>query len=146
MRMPIAVTMLVVGLTLGFAVTASPSWISIGLLGSSLVIGGLAGVLIAVFGRMSRARRERWHAAGPWLIAAGGILWLAVHPVYIKYLDLVSLGFVMALSGLVTTALAAYFVSPWRNRGVIRSWLTPPQPYDYDRTTAYEELPGDRRW
>lgn len=146
MRMPVAVTMLVLGLALGFAVTASPDWISIGLLGSSLFIAGAGGLLIAVFGRMSRARREPWHAAGPWLLAAGGTLWLAVHPVYIKGIDLVNLGFVVALVGFVATALAAYFVSPWRGRGLLRSWITPQQPYDNDQTALLQRPPEDRRW
>lgn len=144
MRLPVAVTMLVVGLALGFAVTASPSWISIGLLGTSLVIAGAGGLLVAVLGRISRARRERWHAAGPWLLAVGGTLWLAVHPVYVEGIDLVNLGFIIAVSGLVSTALATYLVSPWRGRGVLKSWLTPVQPPDDDRTMMIRPPPEDR--
>lgn len=146
MRMWVAVTLLVVGLALGFAVTISPSWISIGLLASSLVIAGASGLLIAVLGRMSRARRERWQAVGPWLLAAGGTLWLALHPIYIRGLDLVNLGFIMAVCGLITTALAAYFVSPWRGRGVLRSWLRPQEPYDPDKTALMQQPPADRHW
>lgn len=146
MRLWVAVTMLVIGLILGFAVTASPSWISVGLLGSSLVIAGLAGLLIAVLGRISRARREPWQAAGPWLLAAGCTLWLAVHPFYVTGIDLLNLGFVLALCGLLTTALAAYFVSPWRGRGVVRSWLRPQQPYDPDQTALMQRPPVERHW
>jgi len=144
--MPMAVTMLMAGLALGFAVTASPSWVSIGLLGSSLVVAGLGGLLVAVLGRISGARRERWHAAGPWLIAVGGILWLAVHPVYVKGVDLVNLGFIVAVSGVVSTGLAAYLVSPWHARGILRSWLQVQQPYDPDQTTLIQPPPDDRRW
>ena len=145
MRMPVAIALIAVGLALGFAVTASPSWLSIGLLGSSLVIGGLGGLLIAVLGRTSRARRERWHAAGPWLMVAGGTLWLAVHPVYVKGVDLVNLGFITAVCGLITTAVAAYLVSPWRGRGILASWLRPPrQEYDDDRTLLMQRPPDDR--
>ncbi len=149
MRMSVAVAMLVVGLTLGFAVTASPSWISIGLLSTSLVIAGLAGLLIAVLGRISGARRERWQAIGPWLLAGGGILWLAVHPFYVRGLDLVSLGFIMAVCGLITTGVAAFLVSPWRGRGILRSWLSPQQSqeaYDPDNTTMLQQPPVDRGW
>ena len=142
----VAVTMLVIGLTLGFAVTISPSWISIGLLGTSLAIAGGSGLLIAVLGRMSRVRRERWQAVGPWLLAAGGTLWLAVHPIYIKGLDLVNLGFIMTVCGLIATALAAYFVSPWRGRGVVQSWLRPQESYDPDKTTLMQQPPADRHW
>lgn len=146
MRMWVAVTMLVVGLTLGFAVTISPSWISLGLFSTSLVIAGAAGLAIAVMGRISRVRREFWHAVGPWLLAAGGTLWLAIHPIYIKGIDLVSLGFIMAVCGLIATALAAYFVSPWRGRGVVRSWLRPQEAYDPDKTTLMQQPPIDRQW
>lgn len=132
--MPVAVTMIVGGLVLGFAVTASPSWLSIGLLGSTLVLAGLAGLLIAALGRVSGARRERWHAAGPWLMLAGGALWLAIHPPYVKGVDLVSLGFIIAVTGLVVSALAAYLVSPWRRRGAVMSWLRPgPLPESFPR-------------
>lgn len=143
----VAVTMLVVGLTLGFAVTISPSWISLGLFSASLVVAGASGVTIAVMGRMSRVRRELWHAIGPWLLAAGGTLWLALHTPYIKGLDLVSLGFILALCGLIATALAAYFVSPWRGRGIVQSWLRPQQDaYDPDKTTLMQRPPVERHW
>lgn len=125
MRMPIAVSLIVAGLILGFAVTVSPSWLSIGLLGTALVLTGAAGLLIAVLGRVSGARREPWHAAGPWLMLAGGILWLAIHPPYVRGIDLVSLGFIVAFTGLVLSGLAAGLVSPWRGRGVLMSWLRP---------------------
>jgi len=127
-RMPIAVGLIVVGLVLGFAVTGSPSWLSIGLLGTTLAVAGLAGLLIGALGRISRARRERWHAAGPWLMVAGGALWLAIHPPYVEGIDLVSLGFIVAVTGLVVSGLAAYLVSPWRGRGMLMSWLRPGPP------------------
>jgi len=116
MRMPAAVAMIVVGLVLGFAVTVSPSWLSIGLLGSTLVVAGLAALAIAVMGRVSGARRERWHAAGPILI---------------------SLGFIFALTGVVLSCVAGYLVSPWRGRGTVSSWLRPPPPVDDDRTAIF---------
>lgn len=126
-----AISMIVVGLVLGFAVTISPSWLSIGMLGTSLFIGGLAGLLITVLGRMARARRERWHAIGPWLVAVGLIVWLAIHEPYVRGLDLLSLGFITAMAGLVMTAAAAYVVSPWRGRGIISAWIRPPhRPVD----------------
>jgi len=137
MRMPAAVAMIVVGLVLGFAVTVSPSWLSIGLLGSTLVVAGLAALAIAVMGRVSGARRERWHAAGPILMAAGGGLWLAVHPPYVRGLDLLSLGFIFALTGVVLSCVAGYLVSPWRGRGTVSSWLRPPPPVDDDRTAIF---------
>ncbi|MDQ6874015.1 MAG: hypothetical protein M3042_02990 [Actinomycetota bacterium] len=141
MRMPAAVAMIVVGLILGFAVTASPSWLSIGLLGSMLVVAGLAALAIAVMGRVSGARRERWHAAGPCLIAAGGGLWLAVHPPYVRGLDLLSLGFILALTGAGLSCVAGYLVSPWRGRGALSSWLRPPAPFDDDPTTVFHRPP-----
>lgn len=148
MRMWVAVTLLVLGLSLGFAVTASPSWISIGMLGTSLFIGGAAGLTIAVLGRMSRARREIWQASGPWLLAAGLTLWLALHPIYVKDIDLLSLGFIMVVCGLVATVVAAYLVAPWRGqrRGAVRSWLRPPQPYDPDQTRVMQQPPAEKHW
>jgi hypothetical protein len=145
-----AVSMIVVGLVLGFAVTVSPSWLSIGLLGTSLLVGGLAGLLITVLGRTSRARRERWHAIGPWLLTAGGTLWLAIHEPYIKGLDLLSLGFITAMAGLVMTAVAAYLVSPWRGQGVLTSWLRPGQqqayaPEQYEQQRSYQPYSDDDR-
>jgi len=127
-RVPMAVSMIVAGLVLGFAVTASPSWLSIGMLGSTLVIAGAAGLLIGVLGRLSHARRQRWHAVGPWLMIAGGALWLALRLPYMTGLDPVSLGFILALTGLVVSCLAAYLVSPWRGSGVVGSWLRPGTP------------------
>lgn len=135
-----AVSMIVVGLVLGFAVTISPSWLSIGMLGTALFIGGLAGLLITALGRASRARRERWHAAGPWLVTVGLIVWLAIHEPYIRGLDLLSLGFITALAGLVLTAVAAYLVSPWRGRGIIASWVRPPRR-TADETQYYGPAP-----
>ncbi|MGB9377995.1 MAG: hypothetical protein WCB04_10840 [Mycobacteriales bacterium] len=148
MRMWVAVTLLVLGLSLGFAVTASPSWISIGMLGTSLFIGGAAGLTIAVLGRMSRARREIWQASGPWLLAAGLTLWLALHPIYVKDIDLLSLGFIMVVCGLVATVVAAYLVAPWRGqrRGAVRSWLRPPQSYDPDQTRVMQQPPAEKHW
>lgn len=137
MRMPAAVAMIVLGLVLGFAVTVSPSWLSIGLLGSTLVVAGLAAMAIAVLGRVSRARRERWHAAGPCLLAAGGALWLAVHPPYVRGLDLLSLGFILAVTGVVLSCVACYLVSPWRGRDTVSSWLRPRAPLDDDQTTVF---------
>ena len=148
MRMPAAVAMIVTGLVLGFAVTISPRWLSIGMLGSALFVSGLAALGIAVLGRISRARRERWHAAGPLLMAAGGTLWLAVHAPYVKGIDLVSLGFIMAVCGLITTIVAAYLVSPWRGHRVLSSWLRPPVPPDepdHDRTMYLPRSHGDSR-
>lgn len=140
MRMPMAVSLIVAGLVLSFAVTVSPSWLSIGLLGTTLVVSGLTGLLIAGLGRASRAGRERWHAAGPWLMLAGGTLWLAIHPPYVKGVDLVSLGFIIAVTGAVISAVAAYLVCPWRGRGLLRSWLAPgPAPAGGDTLT-------DTRW
>ncbi len=127
-----AVSMIVLGLVLGFAVTISPSWLSIGLLGTSVLVGGLAGLLINVLGRMSRSRRERWHAIGPWLLVAGGAVWLAIHEPYVRGLDLLSLGFITAMAGLVLTGVAAYLVSPWRGRGILASWLRPSAPQATD--------------
>jgi len=124
-RLPMATILIVTGLVLGFAVTVSPSWLSLGSLGATLFVAGLTGVLIASLGRLSDARRERWHAAGPWLMVAGGTLWLALRPPYVRGVDLVSLGFILALTGLLVSALAAYLVAPWRGRGVLRSWLRP---------------------
>ncbi len=138
-----AVAMIVTGLVLGFAVTASPSWLSIGLLGSCLVISGLAALLIAVLGRISRARRERWHGAGPVLMAMGGTLWLAVHPPYIKGLDLLNLGFIIAVTGFVTTLAAAYVVSPWRGRNLAASWLNPPPVPDAEQTRVLPRASDD---
>lgn len=143
MRMPMAVTLIVTGLVLGFAVTASPFWLSIGLLGTTLVVSGLAGLLIAALGRASHAGRERWHAAGPWLLLAGGTLWLAIHPPYVKGVDLVSVGFIIAITGAVISVVAACLVSPWRGRGVLRSWLAPgPAP----AAPATQDTAGDNRW
>jgi hypothetical protein len=143
-----AVSMIVLGLVLGFAVTISPSWISIGLLGLSVLVGGLAGLLITVLGRTSHARRERWHAIGPWLLTAGGTVWLAIHEPYLKGLDLVSLGFITALAGLVVTGVAAYLVSPWHGRGVLASWLRPQQqPYEQQQygSRSYQSYQDDDR-
>lgn len=137
-----AVSMIIVGLVLGFAVTISPSWLSIGLLGTALLVGGLAGLLITVLGRVSRARRERWHAIGPWLMTAGGTVWLAIHEPYVRGIDLVSLGFITAVAGLVMTAVAAFLVSPWRGRGILASWLRPPAaPYQPDRAEYGQQVP-----
>ncbi len=153
-----AVSMIVVGLVLGFAVTISPSWLSIGMFGTALFVGGLAGLLITVLGRVTRARRERWHAIGPWLVAVGLIVWLAVHEPYIRGLDLVSLGFITAMAGLVMTGVAAYLVSPWRGRGVISAWIRPqhrpvdetqhygtPPPSQYQPYQPYQQFPDDDR-
>lgn len=137
MRMPAAVAMIVLGLVLGFAVTVSPSWLSIGLLGSTLVVAGLAALAIAVLGRVSHARRERWHAAGPGLMAVGGGLWLAVHPPYVRGLDLLSLGFILAVTGVVLSCVACYLVSPWRGHDTVSSWLRPPATFDDDQTTVF---------
>lgn len=143
MRIQTAIGMTVVGLVLGFAVTASPSWLSIGLLGGTLVIAGLAGLTLATMGRASHTRREAWHAIGPWLMAVGGALWLAIHPPYVRFIDLVSLGFIAALSGLVVTLFAGYLVSPWRGRGILASWLRPPAPRYYDDQTMQLRRPYD---
>ena len=144
MPMSGAVSMIVVGLVLGFAVTASPSWLSIGLLGSCLVVAGLAGLLIAALGRVTRARRERWHGAGPVLMAAGGTLWLAVHPPYVRGIDLLSLGFIVAVTGLVVSLVAAYLVSPWRAGDVVSAWRQPPVVHDDDATRILPRSWDDR--
>jgi len=137
--------MIVLGLVLGFAVTISPSWLSIGMLGTSLFVGGLAGLLIIILGRVSHARRERWHAIGPWLIAVGLIVWLAIHEPYIKGLDLLSLGFITAMAGVVLTGAAAYLVSPWRGRGIIANWIRPPHR-PADETQYYGQPPQQQSY
>lgn len=126
-----ALVVLAAGLVLALAVTVRTSYVDLPLLGWSLVIAAVAGLVIAGLAEARRAPQRSWYGSGPWLLAAGAAGWLAVRWPPTPGIDLVTVGFILFMLGAGVTLAALYSVSSFRLGGALRGyWQAPPRRLD----------------